>query len=90
MDSCDRGSHSGSSKSPFKNGIHFPLLLLFVLIVSSYRKIIDPFSISNPLFFRGGGAPLSLFSMGPGPPKNNGSIFHFECIIFSGASWLLG
>ena len=69
MDSCDRGSHSGSSKSPFKNGIHFPLLLLFVLIVSSYRKIIDPFSISNPLFFRGGGGAIIIIFYGSRPSK---------------------
>ena len=36
------------------------LLLLLLLIVSSYRKIMDPFSISNPLFFSGG-APVLLF-----------------------------
>ena len=36
------------------------LLLLLLLIVSSYRKIMDPFSISNPIFFKRGG-PVLLF-----------------------------
>ena len=53
-----------------------PLLLFDLIFI---QKIIDIFSISNPIFFRGGGR--QYYYLGGRTTgkreENNGSIFHF-------------